>query len=155
MLKIKQFARVKIDPILANHLVSIATGKQMEYLSANNDLSLVEWVLCKDSAQALQQAIEYPEGMRVAKAKITVNGFVIDAPLKVEEIEDGQVVFEASPGIKKFYLENTFDSSECMDILCANRGLFHATAEAAVAHAMAMIGVDPNSPPGLDHLVLI
>ncbi len=79
---------------------------------------------------------------RIAPETIIVNGFEIEAPLKeAPEIDD--IVHIADPSNDFLYdYFNWNGSAFCCNIL--SRGLCHKTRDAAIAHAKAMIGVDPN-----------
>ena len=70
---------------------------------------------------------------------IVVNGFEVPAPL--DKVEVGTVVYAASPASAHPCIEMVYASwySHYFD-----RKLVHATREAAVAHAKAMLGIDPK-----------
>ena len=78
-----------------------------------------------------------------------VNGFAVPAPLEADPGED-QVVYAADPTLLEWHL--TFipiESSAALRALVIARGLAHDTAAAAIAHAKAMVGVDPTTRESL------
>ncbi len=84
----------------------------------------------------------YGVELRIAPETIIVNGFEIEAPLKeAPEIDD---VFYFADATSMFFYDRCIwnDSPFCKNAL--SRGICHKTRDAAIAHAKAMIGVDPN-----------
>ena len=79
-----------------------------------------------------------------------VNGFAVPAPLE-EDPGKGQVVYVADPTLSEWYgaLIHTQIGRALRPRMIA-RGLAHATADAAIAHAKAMVGVDPTTRESLD-----
>lgn len=73
---------------------------------------------------------------------ITVNGFEVPEPLRVMPEVDGEY-FLADPAGNGF-LHQFFWRDCATDNLWLERGLLHSTKEAAIAHAKAMLGIDPN-----------
>ena len=74
-----------------------------------------------------------------------VNGFAVPAPLEKDPGE-GHVVYVADPTLSEWY--GTLIHIQIGRILRAlviARGLAHDTAAAAIAHAKAMVGVDPTT----------
>ena len=79
-----------------------------------------------------------------------VNGFDVPAPLEADPGED-QEVYAADPTLPEWHL--TFiptESSVALRALMIARGLAHDTAAAAIAHAKALVGVDPTARESLD-----
>lgn len=79
-----------------------------------------------------------------------VNGFAVPAPLEKDPGE-GHVVYVADPTLSEWY--GTLIHIQIGRILRAlviARGLTHDTAAAAIAHAKAMVGVDPTTRESLD-----
>ena len=79
-----------------------------------------------------------------------MNGFAVPAPLEKDPGE-GHVVYAADPTLLEWHL--TFipiESSAVLRALLIARGLAHDTAAAAIAHAKAMVGVDPTTRESLD-----
>ena len=79
---------------------------------------------------------------------ITVNGFLVPAP--VEEFIEGKV-YIADPSTIDFtytFLIEQAPSSTTRQLFA--RGLFHRSAANAIAHAKAMVGIDPYARESLD-----
>ena len=79
-----------------------------------------------------------------------VNGFAVPAPLEKDPGE-GHVVYVADPTLSEWYgaLIHTQIGRALRPRMIA-RGLAHDTAAAAIAHAKAMVGVDPTTRESLD-----
>lgn len=109
---------------------AMADGKEVQVKV--NDL----W--CKKVTSNFMLGEEY----RIAPETIIVNGFEIEAPMK-EEPEIDDIVHIADP-VNDFLCDyfNWNGSSFFCNVLA--RGLCHKTRAAAIAHAKAMIGIDPN-----------
>ncbi len=95
------------------------------------------WIYAKSSSGCLWRTENY----------ITVNGFLVPAP--AEFIED--LVYIADPGQVEFYYVYALGPTLTLESkwLFA-RGLAHRTAVNAIAHAKAMIGIDPYVRESLD-----
>ena len=79
-----------------------------------------------------------------------VNGFAVPAPLEKDPGE-GHVVYVADPTLSEWY--GTLIHIQIGRVLRPRmiaRGLAHDTAAAAIAHAKAMVGVDPTTRESLD-----
>ena len=79
-----------------------------------------------------------------------VNGFAVPAPLEKDPGE-GHVVYVADPTLSEWYgtLIHTQIGKALRPRMIA-RGLAHDTAAAAIAHAKAMVGIDPTTRESLD-----
>ena len=77
-----------------------------------------------------------------------VNGFEVPAPLEKDPGED-QVVYAADPTLLEWYCTLPREAVVYRPRAIA-RGLAHDTAEAAIAHAKAMAGVNPTARKSLD-----
>ena len=79
-----------------------------------------------------------------------VNGFEVPAPLEKDPGE-GHVVYVADPTLSEWYgtLIHIQIGMALRPRMIA-RGLAHDTAAAAIAHAKAMVGVDPTTRESLD-----
>ena len=77
-----------------------------------------------------------------------VNGFEVPAPLEADPGED-QVVYAADPTLLEWYCTLPREAAVHRPRAIA-RGLAHDTAEAAIAHAKAMAGVNPTARKSLD-----
>lgn len=73
---------------------------------------------------------------------ITVNGFEVPEPMR-EEPEHRQMVYLAHAAHFDFNLDFTWQRDNCA-VNWLSRGLIHSTKESAIAHAKAMLGIDPN-----------
>ena len=91
-------------------------------------------------------------GMHIFSAErmLVVNGFEVPAPLEKDPGE-GHVVYVADPTLSEWYgaLIHTQIGRALRPRMIA-RGLAHDTAAAAIAHAKAMVGVDPTTRKSLD-----
>ncbi len=72
----------------------------------------------------------------------TVNGFEIAAP-ESKPLEEDTTYFLPELQLQNLFMENDWCDSS-FDNLMLKRGLVHLTKENAIAHAKAMIGIDPN-----------
>ena len=77
-----------------------------------------------------------------------VNGFEVPAPLEADPGED-QVVYAADPTLLEWYCTLPREAVVYRPRAIA-RGLAHDTAEAAIAHAKAMAGVNPTARKSFD-----
>lgn len=73
---------------------------------------------------------------------ISVNGFEVPAPME-RPLEDRTWYYVPSLTVDAFYCELAW-YGDGMDRLALERGLAHTTEEAAVAHAKAMLSIDPE-----------
>ena len=71
---------------------------------------------------------------------IMVNGFKVPKPLDVMPVYSD--VYAASPSSSSFYA--TGNSKYEWSRIQIARGILHSTPEAAIAHAKAMLGIDPK-----------
>ena len=78
---------------------------------------------------------------------VIVNGFLVPAP--VEEFTEG-VVYIADPGYVEFYSYLIGSTINLKTKLLFARGLAHRSEANAIAHAKAMIGIDPYTRESLD-----
>lgn len=74
---------------------------------------------------------------------IKVNGFDVPAPMS-EAPEDGADCFVVALTHKDFFYSIKYGNGSCGDCVL-HRGLIHSTESAAIAHAKAMLGIDPNA----------
>lgn len=73
---------------------------------------------------------------------ITVNGFEVPAPAK--ELMEDQVLWAADPTHPEWAFVLAYGCKRPSHALQFKRGVLHTTKEAAVAHAKAMLGIDPR-----------
>ena len=109
---------------------AMAKGKEVQVKF--NDL----W--CKKVTSNFMPGEEY----RIAPETIIVNGFEIEAPLK-EAPQYGSKYYIPAPQNDEWYDTELFEG-KFFDGNIVDRGLCHKTSAAAIAHAKAMIGVNPN-----------
>jgi hypothetical protein len=75
---------------------------------------------------------------------ITVNGFEVEAPVKNwDSYEHGDSYFYVELTENNYYEVNSFLDDD-IDNLVMQRGLVHFSKEGAIAHAKAMLGIDPE-----------
>lgn len=79
---------------------------------------------------------------RVKPKMILVNGFEVPEPMS-EEINKGEWYYAASVLSSRFY-EKLCWSGDSTDYNCLSRGIIHLNKDAAISHAKAMLGIDPN-----------
>lgn len=71
-----------------------------------------------------------------------VNGFEVPEPMRVKpNFGVGFYIADISDG--RFFSESSWDGFPSEELLLL-RGICHSTKEAAIAHAKAMIGINPN-----------
>ena len=83
------------------------------------------------------------EEYRIAPETIIVNGFEIEAPMKEAPQYGSKYYIPAPQDDDDWYDTATFEG-DSYDMNIVDRGLCHKTRAAAIAHAKAMIGIDPN-----------
>lgn len=79
---------------------------------------------------------------------IKVNGFDVPAPMS-EAPMIGDEYFTPQTGYEVFYCKNSWRGDK-FDSRFLSRGLIHSTESAAIAHAKAMLGINPNPARGGD-----
>ena len=124
---------------LAPIIAAAAEGKVVQYLAADGN-----WYT---SQGAFSHPIEYrvkPEEPKTIK----VNGFDVPEPMR-EPVAVCTPFYLADATVSKYYSEFYWTAAES-DTSWLARGLLHTTAEAAVAHAKAMLGIDPYADEGAD-----
>lgn len=73
---------------------------------------------------------------------ISVNAFEVPEPMRSAPKRD-TLYFAAAINAPDLY-KPAYWNDEYWDMLWLSRGLCHSTKEAAIAHAKAMLGIDPN-----------
>ena len=120
-------------------IVAAAEGKVVQCLSSDGSWS--------DSAGAFTSLCKYrvkPEEPKTIK----VNGFDVPEPMRDEPAENATYAV-AQPSEGDYY--NEFSWGGCpLETNWLQRGLLHSTKEAAVAHAKAMLGIDPYATEDAD-----
>ena len=88
--------------------------------------------------------------LRYGVEQFLMNGFEVPAPLEKDPGE-GQEVYVADPTLSEWYGTLIhIQIGRVLRALMIARGLAHDTAAAAIAHAKAMVGVDPTTRESLD-----
>ena len=124
---------------LAPIIAAAAEGKVVQYLNADGN-----WYT---SQGAFMHPVKYrikPEEPKTIK----VNGFDVPEPMRDEPAENATYAV-AQPSAGDYY--NEFSWGGCpLETNWLQRGLLHSTKEAAVAHAKAMLGIDPYTTEDAD-----
>ena len=124
---------------LAPVIAAAAEGKVVQYLAADGN-----WYTS-------QGAFSHPNKYRIKPEEpktIKVNGFDVPEPMREAPVE-GVRYYVASTQSREWYLSRTWGGWE-LDLRCLQRGLVYSTKEAAVAHAKAMLGIDPYATEDAD-----
>lgn len=79
---------------------------------------------------------------RVKPKTILVNGFEVPEPMR-EEPELNDSYFTPQPVAEDMFFTARWTNHK-IDSIRLSRGICHTTKEAAIAHAKAMLGIDPN-----------
>ena len=124
---------------LAPIIAAAAEGKVVQYLAADGN-----WYT---SQGTFMHPVKYrikPEEPKTIK----VNGFDVPEPMRDEPAENATYAV-AQPSEGDYY--NEFSWGGCpLETNWLQRGLLHSTKEAAVAHAKAMLGIDPYATEDAD-----
>lgn len=115
--------------------------------AAETDKPWERWEFRNSNHAPWETLVNHPGWMKSHQYRrkpktIKVNGFDVPEPLK--EITDGAIVWLASCHHEKFSDWYNYSEDTSWKRRALARGLFHTTKEAAVAHAKAMLGIDPN-----------
>ena len=111
-----------------------ADGSDIEYLSHTG-----KWRERGDGmAETFKPGLKY----RIKPRTITVNGFEVPEPIRAKP-SVGDEYCVASPVDDGMYYRELWSDDE-YENLWLSRGICHTTKESAIAHANAMLGIDPN-----------
>ena len=124
---------------LAPIIAAAAEGKVVQYLAEDGN-----WYRSLG-------IFEYPVTYRVKPEEpknIKVNGFDVPEPMR-EPVFVGTPFYLADATVSKYYSEFYWTAAES-DTTWLARGLLHSTKEAAIAHAKAMLGIDPYADEDAD-----
>ena len=124
---------------LAPIITAAAAGKVAQYLAADDNWYTITGVFV------------YPNKYRVKPEEpktIKVNGFDVPEPMR-EAPADYTQYFSADTTELDYYYENSWVATP-LETRWLLRGLLHSTKEAAVAHAKAMLGIDPYADEDAD-----
>lgn len=110
-----------------------AQGEEIEYMSTAPGV----WPWLKKEFAGMEGAFRYRIKPR------TVNGFEVPKAV-LDILDDDQEYFVPSPSNYKLFDKCYWDTynTDCTNHLL--RGIVHLTKEAAIAHAKAMVGIDPS-----------
>ena len=109
---------------------------------------VVDWVYT--NAVAIFDRVTAERHLSCGVEQFLVNGFAVPAPLEKDPGE-GHVVYVADPTLSEWYGALIhIQIGRVLRALLIARGLTHDTAAAAIAHAKAMVGVDPTTRESLD-----
>ena len=126
---------VELAPIIA----AAADGKVVQYLAADGNWYTSQGVFMHPNKYRVK-----PEEPKTIK----VNGFDVPEPMR-EAPAWGASYFSAKPNAEGYY--NGYSWLDLpLESRWLQRGLLHTTAEAAVAHAKAMLGIDPYATEDAD-----
>ena len=124
---------------LAPIIAAAAEGKVVQYLAADGN-----WYNG-------QGAFMHPNKYRIKPEEpktIKVNGFDVPEPTQSAPLADEQY-YVAAPGYVNWYWAQSWGGFNSEQTL-VRRGVLHSTKEAAVAHAKAMLGIDPYATEDAD-----
>lgn len=99
----------------------------------------------------LAEVLLRPESWEIRRKQqvITVNGFKVPKPVDVTPEQDSEY-FIADVTSGDFF-EGFYWCGNPTEAMFLSRGLIHKTKEAAIAHAKAMLGIDPGLSTGEQH----
>ena len=118
-------------------LRAIADGVPLSEFEAKSNMCIDDW----SSIASRSHWVMYPDEYDVRRKQqhIIVSGFKVPKPLDVVPMSH---VFVPVVGMKTMYdFYTLLEDKE----FAAKRGIAHATKEAAIAHAKAMLGIDPEA----------
>lgn len=121
-----------------------AAANGISIQARNAKIDDAEWFLadeCEIDDPAFHMDLDEYE-YRIKPRTITVNCFEVPEPMR-DAPEAGDVYYAAELGCAEFYSRERWDG-HAADSLWLSRGICHSTKESAIAHAKAMLGIDPN-----------
>ena len=108
-----------------------ANGKEIQYFNKH-------WELESKTGGNINTDVKY----RIKPLTITVNGFEVPEPLRAKPSVGDEYCVASPSDVGMHYC--TLWSDDEYENCRLSRGLCHASQEAAIAHAKAMLGIDPN-----------
>lgn len=111
--------------------LAAANGEEIQYFNQHG-------VWMSKTGGHLNAGVKY----RIKPRTITVNGFEVPEPMR-ETPEIGSQYWIATTTSQSLAGDVVWDA-DIADLLWLSRGICHSTKEAAIAHAKAMLGIDPN-----------
>ena len=115
--------------------------------AAETDKPWQRWEVKTPTSNSWTIIVGHPQWLKVCDYRrkprtIKVNGFNVPEPLK--EVKDGTTVWLVCCHHEEFADWYAYWQNDPWKHRALKRGLLHATKENAVAHAKAMLGIDPN-----------
>lgn len=106
------------------------------------------WEVRTPASEYWVAAVAHPEWntnheYRRKPQTITVNGFTVPKPMATAPARRASYYLASLTRSDYYFADNWSDTT--YENLLLERGLIHATQEAAIAHAKAMLGIDPNA----------
>ena len=111
-----------------------ANGEEIEYLSHTG-----KW---RDRGDGMAETFKPRLKYRIKPRAITVNGFEVPEPMR--EAPDIGTEYHLADAVNEDLAGSYQWKADSADSLWLSRGICHYTKEAAIAHAKAMLGIDPN-----------
>ena len=124
---------------LAPVIAAAAEGKVAQYLASDGNWYNVFGAFISPNKYRVKP--EEPKTIRV-------NGFDVPEPMREAPVQ-GAPYFIAAPNARDYYHGCSWDDIP-LETCWLLRGLLHSTKEAAVAHAKAMLGIDPYADEDAD-----
>lgn len=124
---------------LSHVIAAAAEGKVVQYLAADGN-----WY---DGSGAFI----HPNAYRIKPEEpktIKVNGFDVPEPMREAPADDTKY-YVPCVGARNWFDSYMWDGDD-FDVRFLQRGVVHSTKEAAVAHAKAMLGIDPYTTEDAD-----
>lgn len=128
----------------AEILRAIADGEPLENFEIRGSDS--DWQSWQSLANGWMDWLYNPEDwyLRRKQKTIVVNGFEVPEPVR-EPLEKGQMYWMPLLHSTDYVMfVNCTGGATVLEQLALKRGFLHLTKEAAVAHAKAMLGIDPK-----------
>ena len=114
-----------------------AEGKEIEYKRKGSE---IWWSF--NNADIDYLSFTTIEEYRIKPKTIKVNGFDVPEPIH-ENPKIGSLYFIPSLESENLHITRRWDG-QGFDSIRLSRNICHATKEAAIAHAKALLGIDPN-----------
>ena len=125
---------------LAPIIAAAAEGKVVQYLAADGNWYTNQGMFMHPSKYRIK-----PEEPKTIK----VNGFDVPEPMR-EAPARCTAYYLACPTDSEYYNYVRWSSGDLQERHWLSRGMLHSTKEAAIAHAKAMLGIDPYADEDAD-----
>ena len=133
----KQIFTLLAEGVPPNKIELLLDTGEKETLQRYVDIAQVNWLFHGNDLVA-----KYIQAVRVVPETIMVNGFEVPAPVDVEP-NKGERYFVPNPAHKGFVHSYIWEGDD-YDYTLLPRKIIHSTRENAIAHAKAMLGIDPS-----------